>query len=750
MSKQPTSTIRSPANGWRWLRTNVPKSSFATWSLAGALTGGTFTLADILVRLSIVGLHPVGWTWRSHGLISLSLYASLGALVGAACWLIGRSERVAGIVTASFALPPRLEQSASSVFMPLVASAFAALWVLTSSFSPPNDAVGWTAFGLAVVLAAAFVAFAPLAHRWLNRRRPRVQIAVAAAGLLLGLGCAWLDMTVLVALYPFVHAVGELLTAALWLVSFVVLLQMPSARRYPRRTFATGAVAVVAAGVFLLAGGAGWAARGLRHTTNHQAYTGRLVARGHQLASAVPEVSRRRPNEETARRSMSRRDERSADACPEAWWPSDAPMAPSPLRAAMPAQPNIAVFYVDTLRYDVANDPRVMPNVARFSRGALNFTHAYATGSDTRSSLPAMIRGSFDMALDDDNTVMRVARTQGLQSAVAIGKSPRQFLSKHVPQFKFDQVVESADADADRKVWGYGANRPTAAHLVDDSLSWLAQPNRKRFFLWQFHYDLHGWKEQDAKELEQRARVLGIPRYRSEERWRYRTIAASIDAEFGRFLRELDRMGLADETVVVFLADHGEGLGYQGFWLHAVFLWEDMVHIPLMMRIPGLEGRRVDTLVSVIDVAPTLVRLLDPGASLLPYQGEDLLTQLEPDRPARRFPVLMRGMVKEQVARLGVVDADGRRKLVLPVDSGQPELYDLTARVPDDVDIAPDEPATVDRLMPIVMGGALNPRERRRHERCQRSMEEPDPGADTLATESRRVNTLRRGTGDPT
>jgi hypothetical protein len=248
--------------------------------------------------------------------------------------------------------------------------------------------------------------------------------------------------------------------------------------------------------------------------------------------------------------------------------------------------------------------------------------------------------------------------------------------------------------------------------------------------------------------------MLGIPRPRSDEQWRYRTIAAGIDAEFGRFLRELDRLHLSDETIVFFIADHGEGLGYKGFWLHAVFLWEQMVHVPLMIRVPGLKGRRVDTLVSVIDIAPTLARIMDPSASLTPYQGEDLLTQLDEDRPPRRFPILMRAMVKEQVARLGVISADGKRKLVLPVGSSQPELYDLTAAVPDDVDIAPSEPGTVDRLMPIVLEGAQNPAERRRHERCRRSMTEEDPEAGALGTQSRRTSSHRMSrledSGDPT
>lgn len=755
MMTRPAPPSMTPPTGWRRLRASLTKeaalTTFAVWVLAGALLGMTFALGDVLVRLGVTGWRPSGWTWRGHLGAALPLHLSTGIVAGLAGWLVGRLEPLSGAALAALTAHDRGQRLLPSLAAPLAAGAFATIWVRSASFAPPADLAAWLALATAAIMAPAAVVLACLLLRWLHGRTRRLRSITAVAGLAVGAAFAWVDMTVLVALYPFLHAVAELVTAACWLTSWLLLASVVVERaRRPRRIAAAVAVASAAAIVFLIAGGPRWSSAALRHTAKHKAYTGRLLAHGQQLAAPAPVVSRRTPHQEATRRSMSRLDDRSDDACPDAWWPTEGSMAPSPLRAATPPHPNIVVFYVDTLRYDVATDPRVMPNVARFSRQSLNFTRAYATGSDTRSSLPAMIRGHYDFGLDDRHTLMRAAREHGLRTAVAIGKSPKVWLAKHIPHFKFDEVAEADDADPDRKVWGYGANRPTTARLVDDSLAWLTRPERKRFLLWQFHYDLHGWKEMNDDEVQRRARMHAIPRFASEEQWRYRVVAASIDAEFGRFLRELDRTGLADETVVVFLADHGEGLGYQGFWLHAVFLWEGMVHVPLMVRVPGLEGRRVDTPVSVIDVAPTLVRMLDPGASLLPYHGEDLLTQLDPEPPARRYPLLMRSMVKEQVARLGVVAPDGRRKLVLPVESAQPELYDLGARLPDDLDIAEREPEVVDRLMPVVLEGAMNPQTRRKHQRCQRAAE-PAPEPDTLATESRRVTSERqRVLADPT
>lgn len=727
--------VVATASRWRWLRTK--RASFAAWVLAAALTGACFTLADALTRLHVLGLQPAGWTWRGHLTTTVLLFSSWAIVIGAGGWLATRSDQLTRLFVSALAGEDRWPAMMAAALPPIGAAAFAAAWVCGPAAT--SDLIGWAAIAFAAIAASLFVVFCPMVLRGAARLPRSVRVGIGGAGLLAGSAAAWIDMTVFVALYPMLHAIGELVAGALWFVSILSLVRPLLARR-PNSAAWVGAISLVAAVVFLALGGTSWAESRLRHTANQQAYAGRLLTRHHQLAFTSVNVSRRMPNEPETSGTTSRRDARPAFACPEAWWPSDAPMAPAPVRAALPPHPNVVVFYVDTLRYDTATDPRVMPNLARFARGATLFTRAYATGSDTRSSLPAMIRGNYDFTLRDQHTVLAVAKSEGLQTAVAIGKSPREFLAKHVPHFKFGEVLETNDADSNRKVWGYGAHRETSAHLVDASIDWLEKPNRKRFLLWQFHFDLHAWKQMDEEVVERRSRMLGIPRYRSEEHWRYRTVAASIDAEFGRFLRELERIGIADDTIVVFLSDHGEGMGHQGFWLHSLYLTENLVHVPLVVRVPGLEPARIDRAVSLIDVAPTLVRIVSPGASMMPYHGEDLIAQLSADSPSRRFPLLMRGMDKERVVRLGVIDEVSDRKLVLPIDTGLPELYDLGSRSPDDVCIAEKEPKTVDRLVNVVMEGAMNPRVRRRHDRCRRESVNADDTEDTLATQSRQLS----------
>jgi arylsulfatase len=102
------------------------------------------------------------------------------------------------------------------------------------------------------------------------------------------------------------------------------------------------------------------------------------------------------------------------------------------------------------------------------------------------------------------------------------------------------------------------------------------------------------------------------------------------DAGFGRLLARLKRRQLLPRTVVVVGADHGESLGEHGIFGHNN-LWHGMLHVPLVVRVPGTRGRRIDAPVMNVDVAPTIARLV--GAPLAqPVRGRDLLEPIEQDR----------------------------------------------------------------------------------------------------------------------
>lgn len=118
---------------------------------------------------------------------------------------------------------------------------------------------------------------------------------------------------------------------------------------------------------------------------------------------------------------------------------------------------------------------------------------------------------------------------------------------------------------------------------------------------------------------------------------------AEADDRLGRALERMRETGLLDNTVVVLTADHGEELLEHG-WVghastsHAGHLYDELMRIPLIVRVPGdrYRGRRAG-MVQQVDVMPTLIELLglDAGALAVPMQGRSLVPLLAADGPGR-------------------------------------------------------------------------------------------------------------------
>ncbi|MEO0649690.1 MAG: sulfatase [Planctomycetota bacterium] len=107
-----------------------------------------------------------------------------------------------------------------------------------------------------------------------------------------------------------------------------------------------------------------------------------------------------------------------------------------------------------------------------------------------------------------------------------------------------------------------------------------------------------------------------------------------MDLQVSRLLEALDDAGVRDNTLVVLIADHGEGLGQHDFWTHGL-LWKEQLRVPWILAGPGLPaGRRLEPRVRLVDLVPTLLELLDlerPPTALI--DGESILPLLDGPPP---------------------------------------------------------------------------------------------------------------------
>lgn len=147
-----------------------------------------------------------------------------------------------------------------------------------------------------------------------------------------------------------------------------------------------------------------------------------------------------------------------------------------------------------------------------------------------------------------------------------------------------------------------------------------------------------------------------------------------MDAQVGRVLDTLDRLGLADNTIVVFTSDHGYHLGEHGLW-QKMSLFEESSRIPLLIAAPGVasKGSVVKTPVSHVDVFPTVAELSNVQAPKN-LQGQSLVPMLKDPS------VMGRGWALTQVTRGG--GALGRATVKPDVGSEGKRFFGYSLRTP--------------------------------------------------------------------
>lgn len=154
-----------------------------------------------------------------------------------------------------------------------------------------------------------------------------------------------------------------------------------------------------------------------------------------------------------------------------------------------------------------------------------------------------------------------------------------------------------------------------------------------------------------------------------------------VDDWTSRLVGSLDSLGLADDTVVVLLADHGDMMGERGLW-YKMNYFEGSSRIPLVVHSPSrFAPRRVSAPVSLVDVLPTLVDLggVDDGDIAMGLAGRSLLplcTGDEPDSGTGR-EVFGEYMAEGAMAPIVMIRRDDLKFVHCPADPDQ--LYDLAA-----------------------------------------------------------------------
>lgn len=380
-------------------------------------------------------------------------------------------------------------------------------------------------------------------------------------------------------------------------------------------------------------------------------------------------------------------------------------VAVSAMRAAgePPSRPNLLLVTFDTTRADrltpYGYTRARMPALERLAREGTVFTRCYAPTVQTLPSHAAMMTGlhpitsnvvSNGQRLDAGVlTLAELLQAEGYRTGAVVATAPLMEVFGLAQGFETydDDFEDSTISRAAKSLlrlfsvnrWNLRTTRPAhrVAALAQD---WLTQASRegRPFFLWAHFIEPHDPYDRHP-DFTRPKRVVsdGRPNAYGVREENYVNEIEFADHYLGSILRHMDSLGLTGRTLTVFTADHGESLGEQGYTGHREEVYESIIHVPLIVRMPGRvpAGARLQTPAQLIDVTPTILPLLGFSLEGSPFQGRDLFA-MAPDEPRSLFAMAAKLFTREPI-RIAMIK--GARKFVLWPETGRQALYDLRA-----------------------------------------------------------------------
>ncbi len=402
--------------------------------------------------------------------------------------------------------------------------------------------------------------------------------------------------------------------------------------------------------------------------------------------------------------------------------------------ATRPTIRNVLVYLTDTLRADKLHpyrpESRVRaPALDAWARTATTMLRGHGQENWTKPSVATLLSGLFPWE--------HHATTEE-----GIVPDEVQLLSERLREFHSGAFIANgfcSDRFGFRQGWDTFRNyiregqRTQAQFVAADVISWLdARPQETPFFLYVHTVDPHVPylppadllalydpdpydgpvdfnRDRELLEHVKSGSQPLTPRDRVHLEALYDGEITYHDTHFGSVIEALERRGLADETIVVFTADHGEEFFDHGSVGHGHSVYEELINVPLIVRIPGVtEGSSLPDSVGLVDVLPTIYDALGrdipddlSGESFLP-----LLLGETAEAPRVAVTGFMEGWRAVNVGRLKLIQRTERRVM----------LHDLGSDPHEQTDVAADRPIAVRYargLLGLHLAGVERPSRRR-------------------------------------
>ncbi len=374
---------------------------------------------------------------------------------------------------------------------------------------------------------------------------------------------------------------------------------------------------------------------------------------------------------------------------------------------------NAIIFLVDTLRADHLEpyDPHTVvrtPGLDRWVHDTTVFEEAHAQENWTKPSVATLLSSLYPW--EHDTTTSEAV----LPPSVKILPEMLRAHGFYTGAFICNGYISGKFGF--RRGWSTFRNyiregrRTQASFVAADVLDWLdTRPTGKRFFLYVHTIDphvpyippedvLHSYdplpydgpvdfhRDRGLLEKVKSGHLALDARDKTHLEALYDAEITYHDVHFGAVMDGLVRRGLADDTVVIMTADHGEEFYDHGSVGHGHSVWEELLHVPLIVRLPGLEAKtvRIPADVGLVDVVPTLLDILgEPapgdlsGRSLLP-----LLLGGVPAAPRVTVSGFLSGWRTAVVGRMKLIQRTAAHAMLYDLGTDPHETQDIAAGHP--------------------------------------------------------------------
>jgi arylsulfatase A-like enzyme len=330
-----------------------------------------------------------------------------------------------------------------------------------------------------------------------------------------------------------------------------------------------------------------------------------------------------------------------------------------------------------------------MPRLSGLARDAVIFDNAYAVYPESIKGLFSTL-GSIYPAFKSQPESYESNRCRYLSSVLSeSGYRTGLFHSGRFEYLGMESVIRNRGFQTLEDAGDIGGNHNSSFGVdepatVDRILSWVdALPRGQRFFV--TYLPIAGHHPYETPERGPFGDTEDIDRYRNALHYG--------DISLGTLVDGIRERGLEDRTLWIIYGDHGEAFGqHEGNYGHTFALFDENVHVPLMIAAPGSrDGQmRVRKVVSLVDAAPTVLDLL--GLQVPKgYQGESMLDD------KRRMALFF---TDYSLGRVGL--RDERWKCIYEIESGRTRLFDLAKDPGEKIDVSSSERERASRYAQIL------------------------------------------------